>query len=182
MTTTAEIEKRIDATMQRISEAAGKRDLPAVAALSRSAAELEEMMKTVTAIEARLNNMDQPIGSASEPESQSVSKLRELPIEVTQGMLNQNLLTLTYHVKQGRIQAGEDMIIEAFPSGERFRTSLLTNGNKLRERGAIGRFYREAGVHADDFVVLKEESPGLWTLKKAPPGKYPGRYRFLGLS
>ena len=108
------------------------------------------------------------------PVTQNREKLRELPVEVTQGMINQNLLTLTDHVRWGRIRAGEDLIIEAQPSGARFRTDLVENGNKLRERGKIGQFYREAGVHAGEFVVLTETAPQRWTLRKAAAGEYRG--------
>jgi hypothetical protein len=58
------------------------------------------------------------------------------------------------------------MIVESLPSGERFKTQVMTSGNKLQERGAIGRFYRSAGVHAGDFVVLREVSRGSWQLLK----------------
>ena len=112
-------------------------------------------------------------------QTQNGQKLRELPVEVSQGMINQNLLTLTDHVKRGRIRVGEEMLIEALPSGERFRTDLVVNGNKLRERGAIGRFYREAGVHDGEFVVLTETAPQRWTLRKAAEGEHRGRREIL---
>ena len=56
------------------------------------------------------------------PITQNGQQLRKLPVEVTQGMIKQNLLTLTEHVKRGRIRVGEDLIVETQPSGERFRT------------------------------------------------------------
>jgi len=87
-------------------------------------------------------------------------------------MIRQNLLTLTPHVKRGRIKIGEELIIEVAPSGERFVTRLLRIGNKLRARGEIAHFYRTAGVKGGDYVVLTEISPGKWTLTKAPQGKY----------
>lgn len=176
MTTTTAIDEMIEATMTKIAEAAGKRDLASVAALTRKATELEEMKKTVEGIEAKLFSLKEstvtPARSTVTSGPQPDVKQRELAIEVTQGMMNQNLLTLTEHVKRGRIRTGEELIIETYPSGERFRTDLMTNGNKFRERGAIGRFYREAGVRAGEFVVLTEVSQGQWTLKKAPPGQF----------
>ena len=164
--------------MQKIAEAAGKRDLATVSALTRKAAELEDMKKTVQGIEEKLHSLNAPATPVTSERRLDV-KLRELPVEVTQGMLNQNLLTLTTHVKRGRIKTGENLTIEAHPSGERLQTDLMTNGNKLRERGAIGRFYREAGVHEGDFVVLTEVTPGRWTLKKALQGQYQNRRSFL---
>ncbi|MGL4399325.1 MAG: hypothetical protein ACRCXD_05625 [Luteolibacter sp.] len=185
MTTTTTIEEMIEATMSQIADAAGKRDLATVAGLTQKAGKLEEMKKRVQGIEAELSSMKEfttPQVAPVNPTTSEVQldvKLRELPVEVTQGMINQNLLTLTEHVKRGRIRTGEDLAIETYPSGERFRTDLMTNGNKVRERGAIGRFYRKAGVHAGDFVVLTEISPGRWTLKKAPHGQYKSRRCWL---
>lgn len=136
------------------------------------------MKKTLLRIEDKLKGLKD-----ASPNPRLVTpangNLRELPIEVTQGMINQNLLTLTNHVKRGRIRTGEDLTIETDPSGERFTTELLTNGNKLQERGAIGRFYREAHVQAGDFVVLTEIAPKKWALKKAPLGQYKTRRSIL---
>lgn len=179
--TTTTIDEMFEVTMQKIAEAAGKRDLTTVAALTRNAAELEEMKKTVRTIEAKLNALKDSAAPLNSGSQQTVNT-RELVIEVTQGMLNQNLLTLTDHVKRGRIKTGEEMLIETLPSGDRFRTDLMTNGNKLRERGAIGRFYREVGVQAGDFVVLREDAPGQWTLKKALRGQFQSRNdRYLNM-
>jgi hypothetical protein len=58
------------------------------------------------------------------------------------------------------------MKIEARPSGELFCTDLLRDGNRLRERGAIARFYREARVHAGDRVVLTQDASNRWKLEK----------------
>ncbi len=76
------------------------------------------------------------------------------------------------HINRGRIKVGEELVIEAFPSGERFQTIVSDTGNKLRARGEIARFYRDAKVNPDDYVLLTEETPGHWTLKKAPSGEY----------
>jgi hypothetical protein len=179
MTTTDTINGLISVTMQKIADAAEKRDLPTVTLLTRRAGELESMQKTVLDIEEKLKEFEKAPAGGSSNGAQSTSPLRQLPIEVTQGMINQNLLTLTAHVSRGRIRSGEDMTIEAYPSGEQFRTELLSTGNKVRERGAIGRFYREAGVRAGDFVILEEVSRGRWTLKKAPAGQYKSRQAML---
>ena len=178
MTTRASIEEMIETVMNEIAKAAGKRDLATVAALTHKAGELEEMKIAVIGIEEKLKGLKGTPREASALTRADV-KLRELPVEVTQGMLNQSLLTLTDHVKRGRVRTGEELTIEAYPSAERMRTDLMVNGNKLRERGAIGRFYREAGVHAGDFVVLSEIAPNRWTLKKAAHGQYQSRRDFL---
>ena len=124
-------------------------------ALTKKAGEYEDVKKTLLHLQERLKGVHamsvQPGANGS-----GNTQLRELPVEVSAGMIRQNLLTLTKHVKQHRIKLGEELTIEAQPSGERFRTQLLEKGNKLRERGAITRFYRDAGVHSGDFVVLTE--------------------------
>lgn len=73
-------------------------------------------------------------------------------------------------VISGRLSAWSGLGVqrlETAPSGDVFETELLQNGNKLRERGSIGRFYREASVSEGDYVVLTETSPGNWALEKA---------------
>jgi len=87
-------------------------------------------------------------------------------------MIRQNLLTLSSQVKRRKIKVGEELIIEAFPSGERFKTELLEQGKKLRARSEIASFYRTAKVKGGDYVLLTEIAPGRWTLKKAPDGEY----------
>ena len=160
------INNLMDQTMSKITKAAASQNLTELEALTNRASELKRMKEQIAAIQHRL------IGFAGNSEikiqSNGHSNLaqRELLIEVSQGMINQNLLTLTEPLKRGQIRIGEELIIEALPSGERFKTVVMTNGNKLQERGAIGKFYREAGVHAGDFVLLREISRGSWQLVK----------------
>ncbi|MGH7975435.1 MAG: hypothetical protein ACREDS_01905 [Limisphaerales bacterium] len=156
----------MDQTMSKITKAAASQNLTELETLTNRASELKRMKEQIAAIQHRL------IGFAGNNEikiqSNGHSNLaqRELLIEVSQGMINQNLLTLTEPLKRGQVRIGEELIIEALPSGERFKTVVMTNGNKLQERGAIGKFYREAGVHAGDFVLLREISRGNWQLVK----------------
>jgi hypothetical protein len=96
--------------------------------------------------------------------------LRHIEIEVTQGMINQNLLVLTEWVNRGVINVGETLAIECLPSGERFSTDVIEQGKKLRERGAIGRFYATAHVRAGDRVRLSEFAPLRWKLEKLSGG------------
>jgi hypothetical protein len=182
MTTSTDVDKLLEQTMGSISAAAAKRDLAGVTALTKRASELEAIKKTLTGIEDRLKTYRAPASQPSAPkptEPESNSGLRLLPVEVSQGMINQNLLTLTEHVKRGRIKAGEELLVEVAPSEERFRTELVGNGNKLRERGAIARFYRDAGVRAGDMVVLTEAAPQRWRLRKAAVGEFKTRMELL---
>jgi hypothetical protein len=175
MLTVKLIDEMFDATLQKAADALKNRDLAGATALMRQAAEYEDAKKTLADLESRLLSPQR----TPTPNGSKATKLRELPVEVTAGMIRQNLLTLTKQIRQGRIAIGEDLTIESQPSGERFRTQLLPKGNKLQERGAIARFYRDAGVRDGDFVVLTEVAPKQWTLKKAPVGQYQSRRSVL---
>ena len=171
---TNELDKQIKKIMAQIAEAAAKRDLVAIQRLTQKASELQELKEQMAAIQQRYvslttERIDAPVPSMNQPTNEII---RQLPIEVTQGMINENLLTLSRHVKSGKIKVGEQLIIEPLPSGKLFQTVLLRQGKKLRERGKIASFYRAANVKAGDYVLLTEISPGRWTLKKAPEGEY----------
>jgi hypothetical protein len=157
------IETEVGKHMKRIAEAAGSQNLAALQHLTKEAGELQEMKTQVVAIEQRLARMGN--GSSSLDPSK-LRWLRELPVMVTQGMINQNLLTLTDHVNRGAIRPGEVMTIET-STGRKFSTELLASGNKLRERGEIGRFYKDAAIRPQNVVILREVTPGSWSLTKA---------------
>jgi len=175
-TQTNELNQHINAAYDQIIGAAKQRNLPEVQRHSRKVAELEDLKQQHETIQQRLANLTSGIpaitAATTKAQPQANGKIRELAIEVTDGMIRQNLLTLTPHVKRGKIKIGEELTIEAIPSGERFVTVLLQNGNKLRARGEIAQFYRDARVNSGDYVVLTEISPSRWTLAKATPGKY----------
>ncbi len=175
-TQTNEINRHINAAYDQIIDAAKQRNLAEVQRHSRKVAELEDLKHQHEIIQQRLAGLNSGVAviaaSTTRVQPQANGKIRELPTEVTEGMIRQNLLTLTPHVKRGKIKIGELLIIEALPSGERFSTELLQNGNRLRARGEIAHFYRTAGVKGGDYVVLTEVTHGNWTLTKAPPGKY----------
>lgn len=92
--------------------------------------------------------------------------LRTLTVEVSQGMLNQHLLTLTDARRQGVVRIGEKFKI-TLPGGTTFETELCDPGNKLRERGLIRRFYEEAKIADGDKVILTEITAGTWQLMSA---------------
>ncbi len=161
-----EINQLMSKVMTQISEAASKKDLNALEALTRKATELKELNEQILAIENRLRVMMQTTDNKANM-SNSHRGQRELLIRVSQGMIAQNLLTLTEHINRGRIKIGETLVIEPQPEGEKFKTEVLASGNKLQERGAIGKFYRKAGIQDGDYVVLSEISSGQWQLRKA---------------
>jgi hypothetical protein len=156
----------MDQTMSKIAKAAASQNLAELETLTKRASELKHMKEQIASIQHRLIGFAGNGGIKIQSNGHSTLTQRELLIEVSQGMINQNLLTLTEPLKRGQIHVGEELIIEALPSGERFKTQVMTNGNKLQERGAIGKFYRAASVRAGDFVVLREVSRGSWQLLK----------------
>jgi hypothetical protein len=188
------IEHLLESTMNAVKGAAEKCDVPALQQLTRRSQRLNELKHCVSTVDQELRDIESDASAEDasrkqdrEIQSQNVSgrllldttvvprqsDVRQMIIEVTQGMINQNLLTLTAHVQAGRIRPGAEMRIEVRPSGELFRTDLLSNGNRLRERGAIARFYRDARVRAGDCVVLTRESPDRWILEKLQSGLAP---------
>jgi hypothetical protein len=155
-----QIDQAITEVLQQVSEAATKKDLNTLLPLARKAVEL-------AATQDRLRSLRSG-SSASAPTPKTSGGGRQLVIKVSEGMIKQNLLTFTEHVRAGTIRDGDRLDIEALPSGDRFQTELLASAHKLRERGRIAKFYRDAGVLAGDFVVLSEINPGQWQLKKQP--------------
>lgn len=173
-THTDQLNEHITNVMAQITEAASKHDLNAIQRLSRKASEFQELKEQVASIEHRITKLanDDAMDSPLVVKNRSSGNLRELPMEVTEGDIRQNLLKLTPHVKRGKIKVGEEMVIESQPSGEQFQTVVSDKGNKLRARGEIARFYKEARVKAGDYVLLTEHAPKRWSLKKAPDGEY----------
>jgi hypothetical protein len=78
-------------------------------------------------------------------------------------MVKQNLLTLTDAKKKGLVKVGEHFSIET-DDGETFETRMVKEGNRLRERSKIARFYKHHGVDDGDRVTLQELRPGHWKL------------------
>lgn len=156
--------------MGAVQQAASEQSVEELGRLAHLAKETKSMREHLVLLERRLAELEKGIVENDHKPVQVSSNwptgtLRELRVEVTQGMINQNLLTLTDHVNVGRVQPGEDFTIEAKGSDEQFRTPLLANGNKLQERGAVGRFYRHNSVKPGDVVLLKETSPNRWVLQ-----------------
>jgi len=167
-----EIDQLMSKVMVQISEAAQKQDLIALESLTRKATELKEMSEQVLAIANRLKIITQAADAKTEILHPNRGQ-RELFIRVSQGMIAQNLLTLTEHINRGRIKIGEVLIVKPLPDGEKFKTEVLASGNKLQERGAIGKFYHKTGVRDGDYVVLSEISSGQWQLRKAMATEVP---------
>ena len=180
------IEHLLESAMSAVKAAAERRDVHALQQLTRRSQRLNELKDRAMQVDQEVRDFEG--GTASESTANgglvpnrgvnsaavgresiglaSDSTAHRMVIEVTQGMINQDLLTLTDHVRVGRIRPGAELKIEAKPSGRRFSTDLLSNGNRLRERGEIASFYRDAHVRAGDRILLTEVSPNHWTLEK----------------
>jgi hypothetical protein len=169
-----ELMKQIEGLMAKVwddlKEAADKKDSAALAPLNGRMAELAKMKKDLQGIITRVQEMGDIKKVAFSAPGPGLRKIR---IKLTQGMINQNLLTLTQARRNGIVQLGETFRIEALPNHRNFVTTLERVGNKLRERGFIAEFYRAAGMQAGDIVEMIEVSPGSWQLKRAQVDDFP---------
>jgi hypothetical protein len=95
--------------------------------------------------------------------TKSTKRLRTISVSITEGMIKQNLLTLTEAKKRGLVKIGEHFAIET-DQGECFETQMVKAGNRLRERSQIARFYKHHDAEDGDRVTLQEIKPGYWKL------------------
>jgi hypothetical protein len=160
-----ELMKQIDDLMAKawddLKEAADKKDSASLNPLNGRMAELGKMKKDLQAIITRIQEM---VALPSIGTAKTSSGLRKIRIKITQGMINQNLLTLTEAKRNNIVRRGENFTVETLPNQKKFTTFLERVGNKFQERGAIARFYRSANVHAGDIVEMTELTPGVWQL------------------
>jgi hypothetical protein len=89
--------------------------------------------------------------------------LRRIEVEVSRGMREQSLLSLTAAKKRGIVDVDEELEI-VVPDGTSFKTKIVSPGNRLRERGRIKAFYEAEDVSADDVIILEEIEPKKWKL------------------
>src|SRR5260370_18296564 len=123
------VENLMNQTMGRISQTAARPncDVSEVEVLTKRASELKQIKQQVAAIQHRLLSMNG--GNEGKVTSEQRAAFhRELVIEVSQGMINHNLLTLTEPLKQGRGKVGEEMIIEAQTGGAQIPTFVMQEG------------------------------------------------------
>lgn len=95
--------------------------------------------------------------------SMSSSGLRTISVHVSQEMIDQSVLALTDARTRGMVKDGERFSIE-LPDGSRFETELCQQGNELRERGMIRKFYESERILDGASVILRETQQGIWTL------------------
>ncbi|MGJ8650800.1 MAG: hypothetical protein ACSHX4_10610 [Opitutaceae bacterium] len=128
---------------------------------------LESAQKLLTALKGIIDDVleDEDLRSYKESEATEVRspQLRKFSVSISEGMIKQNLLTLTEAKKRGLVKEGEYFTITP-DSGERFETKLLSAGNRLQERGKIAAFYKTHAVEDGDRVIMEEVKPGHWRL------------------
>ena len=128
---------------------------------------VEKQIESLASSEAVLVHISESVAGL-EParvEQKTERGLRRIIIEISEGMVNQSLLSLTAARKRKTVSLGERLKI-LLPDGTRFESEIVEPGNRLRERGLIRAFYQSENVGPGEEVVLEEVTPGEWTLKK----------------
>jgi len=105
----------------------------------------------------------QHISDDPDASARGTDGLRVLEVQVSEGMLNQNLMTLTNARKKGMIASDERFHV-TLPDGSRFKTELCSPGNRFRERSMIRKFYENENVQPEESVYLVEVEEGSWKL------------------
>jgi hypothetical protein len=159
------VAKANDLMVERMQALAVSRDMDGVKRCVDDVRFLEKVVEGLPLVEDDLVDILQYNADFREQNwnEKSTTGLRTIMITVSQGMINQNLLTLSSAKAEGIVEIGEKFKV-LLPDGTKFETDLCEPGNKLRERGLIRRFYRAAEVEDGDQVVLIETSPGSWKL------------------
>ncbi len=105
------------------------------------------------------------IGKAiSAPQSLPLGR-ESVEVEITEGALRQNLLSITKMKKKDLIPTdGKSFLVET-SVGFSFQTSI-TNNTMLSVRGKIREFYEKAGVKAGDKIIWRQIGPSKYHLSK----------------
>jgi hypothetical protein len=153
--------------LEQIRDQAGRGDDTSwLTALAKAAERLDEHKRAIQDFEKDYWEFSRNIlGWESGSETRNERKLRQIQIELTQGMIRQNLLSLTTARKRGFVRLGEKFKV-TLPDGREFETDLCEPGNKFRERGAIREFYGQINAKDGDVILLRELQPGCWSLAK----------------
>ena len=141
-------------------------DLDYVRALLADMEKMKSARASVAAaVEKSAEILTHSLSSEEDHTGVNSNGLRKLRVQISEGMINQSLLTLTGARKAGRVKMGETFQI-TLPDGTEFTTELCGPGNKLRERSAIRKFYDQTQACDGEYVVLTETAPGHWALTK----------------
>jgi hypothetical protein len=133
-------------------------------AIHRTRLELQELSDYFQKIQKRWETIqEQELCGSDRSDTSEVNGLRHIRVELTEGMINQKMLTLTQAKRRGIIRDNEKFRI-TMPDGEIIETELAQPGNRLRERGAFGRLYQKEKIDSFTCIDLHETQPGHWTL------------------
>ena len=115
-----------------------------------------------TRLEAELN---------PRPETPAAEKGDEGPkmiqIAISGGAIRQSYLSVTRALQKGAMTKPGPVTIRIPKTGAEFQTEIVRQGNLLRERAKIGKFYAAAEVAEGDYVVLIQVGPDTWELSKS---------------
>lgn len=84
-------------------------------------------------------------------------------ITVTSAMLQNSMITVTKAIHEKVINIGDEIEIK-LPWGERFKTQVLSPGNRLKERAKIRLLFEKEKVEAMDKVLFRFEE-NLWNIE-----------------
>lgn len=129
---------------------------------------LEESERILSHLKKELADISDAIYGPEDIEDQADRLgLRTIRVRLSEGMINQNLLTLTTARKRGVVKKWEKM--EIHPEGaEAFTTDIVSPGNRLRERSRIKEFYLKKKASAGDTIILVETAEGVWSMRHQP--------------
>lgn len=122
-----------------------------------------ELIDVLDKIALKSDEMEYEICATEGTDASVRQGLRSFKIEITKGMINQKMLTLTAPKRKGLVKIGEVFHI-VLPDGEEFKTELVEPGNRLKERGAFGRLYQKNEVEPYDTVIMQEVEKGKWKI------------------
>lgn len=167
---TSVIYEREDAIFHRVKDA---EDIDEVRDLSDQLRVIDRMRNAIDLVKSDFNDLWRyDMGDEDDLDEEHVEQgLRRISVEITEGMINQSLLSLTKAAKKGIVRLKEEMTI-VLPDEEktRFKTQIVPPGNKLRDRSHIRQLYDIGDASVGDLVILQESEPGLWkaSIRRGP--------------
>jgi hypothetical protein len=147
--------------ISRIKKAAENRNFHMVIELASVGKEAEAVEQRQKEIKEKLTGLN---GSALPVER---PQYRNCLIEVTRGGLKYSYLLVSGPIRKQILTKNEKLKIHIPVTGETFTTEIYFRNKNLKEREAIGRFYKAADVKVGDMLVLTETAPNEWTLTKS---------------
>lgn len=118
---------------------------------------LEELNKKNNALQ-RLNELKELLRKCDEMYDEIANMLdgniKQVEIEITQGALNQGYLMLTQPINQCLCPTNGEITIKT--PFESFESEIDYAHKRLRQRGAIRKFYEQCNIVEGDMIIWKE--------------------------